>query len=101
MNFQTVRGNELYSKEQCGSIVNETLRNRVLITIDTSKESNFDAYSKYLKSVEFNVTLLKLITWENLPNFWKIGENLPKRSSDITENDTIRFRISEIPSEKV
>ena len=34
-------------KERRGSVVTETVRIRVLIIVDTSKELNFDIYSKY------------------------------------------------------
>ena len=43
---QIVHGNKL-STERCGSIVTETVRIRVSIIVDTSKELNFDIYSKH------------------------------------------------------
>ena len=36
------------SKERAGSIVNETLKNEILILKDTTKESDFHAYFKYI-----------------------------------------------------
>ena len=48
------------SKEQPGSIVNETLKNAILMLRDTSKESNFHADSKYISLIKFNLTNQKL-----------------------------------------
>ena len=44
------------SKERLGSIVNETLKNGILILIDTSKESDFYANFKYISFI--NLVLL-------------------------------------------
>ena len=57
---QTVRGNELYSKERPGSIVKETLKNGILMLKDTSKESNFHADFKYISFIKFNLCHQKL-----------------------------------------
>jgi len=39
------------SKERLGSIVNENLKNGILILIDTSKESDFSATFKYVSFI--------------------------------------------------
>jgi hypothetical protein len=62
-------------------------------TIDTSKESNFDAYSKYVKFIKSNLIHQKLQAWGNLPNFWKKGGNTLKNSSDLNKNHSIRISI--------
>ena len=41
------------SKERPGSIVNETLKNGILMLKGTSKESNFHADSKYVSFIKF------------------------------------------------
>ena len=48
------------SKERSGSIVNETLTNRISILINTSKESNFYADLKYTSFIKFSLTNQKL-----------------------------------------
>ena len=59
------------SKDQSGSIVNETLKTGISILINTSKESNFYAYFKYISFIKFSPTQHKLRAWENLPCFGK------------------------------
>ena len=49
-----------YSKERPGSIVNETLKNGILILIDISKELDFHADFKYISFIKFNITRQKL-----------------------------------------
>ena len=56
---QTVRGNGC-SKERSGSIVNESLKNGILILIDTSKESDFYDDFKYMGLTKFSLTYEKL-----------------------------------------
>ena len=68
--YQTVRGNEL-SKEWPGSIVNETLKNGILILKDISKELDFHADFKYISFIQFSLCHQKLRAWENLPFFGK------------------------------
>ena len=53
------------NKDQCGSIVTEIVRNRAIISIDTLKESDLDAYSKYIKFIKFNVIRQMLGASEN------------------------------------
>ena len=48
------------SKERPGSIVNETLKNGILMLKDTSKESNFHADSRYISFIKFNLFHQKL-----------------------------------------
>ena len=45
--------------------------------------------------IKFNVAHQKQQKRENLPYFWKKGTNTPKKWSDLHENDTFRFVISE------
>jgi len=60
MFYQTVRGNELCSKELPGSIVTKNLKNGTLIPIATSKESHFNADFKCTSFIKFNLTHQKL-----------------------------------------
>ena len=48
------------SKERPGSIVTKTLKNRILISIATSKESHFNADFKYISFIKFSLTNQKL-----------------------------------------
>ena len=59
------------SKEQPDSIVTETLKNGILISIVTSKESHFNADFKYINFIKISFIHRKLRSWENLPHFWK------------------------------
>ena len=69
--FQTIMGVELImakvfrktncSKERPGSIATETLKNGILILVDISKESHFNAdfkYISFIKSYSSKVTSL-------------------------------------------
>ena len=58
-------------KEWPGSIVNETLKNGILMLKYTSKESDFHADFKYISFIKFSVCHQKLRAWENLPYFGK------------------------------
>ena len=49
-----------YSKERPGSIVSKTLKNDILISIATSKESHFNAGFKYISLIKISVTYQKL-----------------------------------------
>ena len=55
------------SKERPGSIVTKTLKNWILISIATSKESHFNPDFKYISFIKFSLTHQKLRAWENLP----------------------------------
>ena len=59
------------TKERAGSIVNGTLKKGILMLKDTSKESNFNADSKYISFIKFSPCHQKLGAWENLPCFGK------------------------------
>ena len=59
------------SKERPGSIVNETLKNGILMIKDTSKESDLHADFKYISFIKFSLCHQKLRAWENLPYFRK------------------------------
>ena len=59
------------SKERPSSIVTETLKNGVFITIVTSKKLHFYADIKYISLIKFRLTQQKLRAWENLPYFRK------------------------------
>jgi len=59
------------SKERPGSIVTKTLKNRIFISIATSKELHFNADFKYISFIKFSLTHQKLRAWENLPYFRK------------------------------
>ena len=50
------------SKEWPGSIVNKTLKNEILLLIDTSKESDFYADFKYVNFIKFLIIYKKLQT---------------------------------------
>ena len=54
------------SKEQPGWIVTKTLKNWILISIATSKESHFNANFKCISFIKFSLTHQKLQAWENL-----------------------------------
>ena len=43
------------SKEQPGSIVNETLKNGILMLKDALKESDFHADFKYISFIKFSI----------------------------------------------
>ena len=62
---QTVHGKRTVSKELPGSIVTESLKNRILIPIDISKELAYYADAKYISSINFSHT------WENFRDFLK------------------------------
>jgi hypothetical protein len=55
-------------------MVTETLENSILIQIDTSKESDFNADFKYITFIKFDPTDQKLGALENLADFRKNGE---------------------------
>ena len=59
----------------------------------------FDAYSKYVKFIKFNGTHRKLRA-EKFSKFLK-GEDTLKTPSDLNENLSIRFSISENPTIEV
>ena len=59
------------SKERSGSIVTKTLKNWILISIATSKESHFKADFKYISFIKFSLSHQKLRAWENLPYLGK------------------------------
>ena len=46
--------------EATRSLVNESLKNEILIQIDTSKELDFYADLKYISFIKFNLTHQKL-----------------------------------------
>ena len=46
--FQTIRGNEL-CKDRSGSIVTETIKSRILISVDIPKELAYNADPKYAR----------------------------------------------------
>ena len=48
------------SKERPSSIVNQTLKNGILILKDRSKESDFDADFKYIIFIKLNLTYQQL-----------------------------------------
>ena len=48
------------SKERPGSIVTEALKNKILIPIVISKESNFDSDFKYISFIKISSTYQKL-----------------------------------------
>ena len=66
--FQTVRGNEL-CKDRRGSIVTETIKSRILISIHIPKEWAYNADPKYVRFIKFSVTHQRLRDCENLPDF--------------------------------
>ena len=59
------------SKERSDSIVTKTLKNWTLISIATSKESNFNADFKYISFIKFSHSHQKLRAWENSPYLGK------------------------------
>ena len=59
------------SKERSGSIGTKTLKNWILISIATSKESHFNADFKYISFIKFSLSHQKLRAWENLPYLGK------------------------------
>ena len=66
-------------------MVTETLENKVLIPIDKSKESDFNADFKHISFIKFSLTNQKLRAWENLADFRKKGERPPKRYKTLME----------------
>ena len=65
------------SKEQPGSIINETLKNEIFMLKDTSKELNFHAYFKYINFIKFSLLSSKATSLGKIALFWKIGRNTP------------------------
>ena len=63
------------SKEWPDSIIAETLKNKILIPIDSSKESDFYAGFKNISFTKFNLISQKLQAWEYLPYFQKMGKH--------------------------
>ena len=59
------------SKKRSGSIVTKTLKNWILISIATSKESHFNADFKYISFIKFSLSHQKLRAGENLPYLGK------------------------------
>ena len=59
------------SKEQPGSIVNETLKNGISMLRDISKESDFHADFKYISFIKSSLCHQKLRAREILPYFGK------------------------------
>jgi len=51
-----------------------------------------------MKFINFNDTDRKLRAWENLPDFWKRGDSLSKKSSHLNENHTDKFSMSKNPT---
>ena len=47
-------------RERSGSIVNESLKNGILILINTSKELDFHADFKYISFIKFSLTHQKI-----------------------------------------
>ena len=92
--FQTVRGNKTVGKGRLGPIVTETLKNRILITIDTPKELAFYAESMFLKSLSLILTIENYELEEICLNFEK-GKKSPENQNKLNKNKIIRFRISE------
>jgi len=68
--------------EQSSSIVTEIFKNRIMILIDTSKESDFFPDFKYLSFIKFILTLEKLQALEYLPCF----QNSRKHPIKVTES---------------
>ena len=60
-------------------MVTETLANGFWISIDTSKESDFNPDFKYISFIKFSPTHQKLRAWENLTDFRKKRERPPKK----------------------
>ena len=70
-------------KEQPGSIVNETLKNGILMLKDISKESDSYAdfkYISFISSLSSKVTSLRKFAL-----FWKLGGNTPKSQRILTK----------------
>ena len=59
------------SKERPGSIVNETLKNGILMLKDALKKLDFHADFKYISFIKFSLCHQKLRAWENVPHFGK------------------------------
>ena len=57
--------------ERPASMVNETLKNGILILKDTSKQLDFYADFKYTYFIKFGLCHQKLRAWENLTYFGK------------------------------
>ena len=55
-------------------MVTESLKNGILIPVDTSKESDFNFDFKYISFIKFSLTHQKLNARENWPYFQKKGE---------------------------
>ena len=59
-----------YSKERPGTIVNETLKNRISMLKDISKESCFYADFKYISFIKFSLSS-KVTSLRKFALFWK------------------------------
>ena len=76
---------------------NQNSKNRILIPIDTSKESDFNCDFKYISFIKFSPTHQKLSAWEYLADFQKKGERPPKSYGNlmkITPSDSACQRTS-------
>ena len=62
--------------------------------MDTSKQLNFDAYSKYVKFIQWNGTHQNYES-EKIYTDFKKGRNTPKASSDRNDNHSIIFSTPE------
>ena len=84
------------SKERPSSIVNETLKNKILILKDTSKELDFYADFKYISFIKFSLYHQKLRAWKN-----KNHTIAYKNHTIAFKNHIIAFSVSENPTVKV
>jgi len=66
------------SKERPGSILTETLKNWILISIGISKELAYYSDSKCISFIKFRLTHQRLRAWEYLLDFRKRGKHSPK-----------------------
>ena len=76
-------------------MVTETLKNGILIPIDTSIESDFYDDFNYISFIMFSPIHQKLRTWENLPHFQKKEKTPPKSHMtlmEITPSDSAHQR---------
>ena len=75
----------------CLFVTTNEYKNRILIPIVTSKESNFNADFKYISFIKISLTNQKLRAWEHLPYFRKQRKpppNIHRILTKITSSDS-------------
>ena len=73
---------------------NQDPKKGILISINTSKNLTFYAYSKYIKFIKFN---FKLFDLEKICLIFENGDYIPQSQVILIKNQIVRFSILENP----